>query len=298
MAPISGFFQSNIILIFFVYGLAYFLMGAVIVVESRRTSALPLAGSLWLLGIFGLLNGVVGWIDMFMAMPRPTPGPSTSVLFHVIQPLNCFSCHQRLGPVTITVWGPEQVLGLIKLFFLIGAPTALLLFGARLLRDTIGREVHWLRSTPLALLGVLGVSALVGRDLIGEGIEERLVTAGILARYVLYVPASILAAAALVAQRRPLAVMGLPRIARDATWAAFVFGICGILDGLVVPPATFLPASLVNYASFFALSGVPVQAFRAVVALFIAYFVVRILRIFEIEYRGRLSLANEERFMA
>src|SRR3972149_645201 len=174
MAPTSGFFQSNIILIFFVYGLAFFLMGAVIAIESRRASALPLGRSLWLLGIFGLLNGVVGWIDMFMAMPRPTPGPSPTVLTHVIQPLNCFDCHQRLGASVGPGWQLQQVMDLAKLFFLIGAPTALILFGARLLHDTRNLASRWRRWTPLGFLGIFLVSYFFGRDLIGEDIGERL----------------------------------------------------------------------------------------------------------------------------
>jgi hypothetical protein len=195
MAPTSGFFQSNIIFIFFAYGLAFCLMGVVIVVESRRTSALNLARSLWLLGGFGLLNGVVGWIDMFMAMPRPTAGPDTSLISHVIQPLNCFDCHQRLGAVSTLGWEARQAQDLLKLFFLIAAPTALLLFGAKLLHDT--QESRWrlLRWMPLALLGLFSASFLLGRDLSGEGIQDRLVTAGILARYTLYLPGSTLAAA-------------------------------------------------------------------------------------------------------
>lgn len=298
MAPTSGFFQSNIILIFFVYGLAFFLTGVVIAVESRRASGLPLARSLWLLGGFGLLNGMVGWIDMFMAMPRPTAGPSTRVLSHVIQPLNCFDCHQRLGARAALGWEPELVMDLTKVFFLVVAPTLLLLFGTRLLHDSREHPVRWLRWVPLGFLGVFSVSIFLGRDLIDDGIQERLITAGILARYTLYIPGCAMAAVALVAQRRPFAALGLPRIGRDITWAAAVFGLGGLLDGLIVPPAPFFPASLVNYASFFAVSGIPVQAFRTTVALAIAFFVVRSLRIFEIEYRRRLSLSDEERFRA
>jgi len=267
-------------------------------VESRRASGLPLARSLWLLGSFGLLNGMVGWIDMFMAMPGPTPGPAVSVLSHVIQPLNCFDCHQRLGASAALGWAPQQVMDLAKVLFLVAAPTALLLFGARLIDDTRDRPGGWLRWTPLGFLGVFFISIFLGRDLIDDGIQEKLITAGILARYTLFIPACAMAAVALVAQRRPFAALGLPRIARDITLAAGVFGLGGLLDGLIVPPAPFFPASLINYASFFAVTGIPVQAFRAAVALAIAYFVVRTLRIFEIEYRRRFSVADEERFQA
>ncbi len=298
MAPTAGFFESNIILIFFVYGLAFFLMGSVIAAESRQSSALPLARSLWLLGTFGLLNGAVGWIDMFQAMPGSSSGPSTTVLSHVIQPLNCFTCHQRLGTSAGFAWGRPEILNLVKLFFLVSAPTALLVFGSRLLFDIREGKGRWLLWTPLALVIIWMAAVLLGRDLIDEGMEERMITAGILARYILYVPASVMAASALLAQRRPFGALGLPRIAQDTTWASTLFGILGLLDGLVVPPAPFFPASLIDYASFFAVTGVPVQAFRAAVALFIAFFVVRTLRIFEIEHRRRLSLADEERFEA
>jgi signal transduction histidine kinase len=298
MNPISGFFQSNIILIFFVYGLAFFLMGLVIVIESRRTSALSLANSLWLLGGFGLLNGLVGWADMFMAVPRHMPGPPTTILFHQIQPLNCFQCHQQVVAGKLVVgWGSEPYLEVLKTIFLVGAPLLLLYFGTRLLQDTKGAN-PWLRWAPLSLLALWLAATVLGRDLSGTGMQERLITAGIMARYLLYVPAAALGAAAFLSQRPIFQQLRLPRIAREASWASLVFALGGLFDGLVVPPAPFIPASLLNYASFFALSGIPVQAFRAATATAIVYLVLRILRIFQIEYQRRLEKANEERFQA
>src|SRR3972149_8600449 len=63
MAQIS---PGVLVLFFFVYGLAWFVMGLTVALESRRTTALPLASSLKYLAAFGLLDSGAEWLDMFL----------------------------------------------------------------------------------------------------------------------------------------------------------------------------------------------------------------------------------------
>ncbi len=64
MPPITAFLLANIVPIYFVYGLAFFSMGLAVMLESRRTSELPIARSMWLLAAFGLSHGIHEWVDM------------------------------------------------------------------------------------------------------------------------------------------------------------------------------------------------------------------------------------------
>jgi signal transduction histidine kinase len=117
-------------------------------------------------------------------------------------------------------------------------------------------------------------------------------------RYLIYLPASAFAAVALWLQGRRFATSGYRRIARDCRWMGAAFAANGLMAGLVVPPAGFGLAAVLNYDSFLSLVGIPPQVFRAGLAVVIAVFGVRILRVFDIEYARRLHEAQEGRLRA
>ncbi len=50
--------HSNMVLIFFICGLAFFMMGLAIALELRHSSTLRLSRDLRLLALFGLLHGL------------------------------------------------------------------------------------------------------------------------------------------------------------------------------------------------------------------------------------------------
>jgi PAS domain S-box-containing protein len=70
--------------------------------------------------------------------------------------------------------------------------------------------------------------------------------------------------------------------------AAFCFAAYSIFGGLVVPRANFFPASIFNTATFLALTGIPVQVFRALVALGMAFSIWKVLSIFNREITAEL----------
>ncbi len=57
--------QYNMVLIFLIYGLAFFCMGLAITLEANRGSDTRLRHGLRALAIFGILHGIHEWIDMF-----------------------------------------------------------------------------------------------------------------------------------------------------------------------------------------------------------------------------------------
>ena len=82
MDILAEFFEINKSVIYFVYGLAFFVMGLNIALQSRQSSRLELARSMnWLAG-FGILHGLNGWGDLFI------PVQSTYLSTPVANPLS------------------------------------------------------------------------------------------------------------------------------------------------------------------------------------------------------------------
>src|SRR5580704_11560078 len=60
--------SDHILVVFFVCGLAFFLLGIAILLQPRQESAFNIGNSLWLLAGFGLLHGLGEWMDMFLTL--------------------------------------------------------------------------------------------------------------------------------------------------------------------------------------------------------------------------------------
>ena len=56
------------LVVFFSYGLAFFLLGVAILLQPRRGSAFKIGNSLWLLAGFGIFHGLGEWMDMFLTL--------------------------------------------------------------------------------------------------------------------------------------------------------------------------------------------------------------------------------------
>jgi signal transduction histidine kinase len=272
---ISSFLTANLILVFFINGLAFFGMGLAITFEARRPSKLKLAESLWLLAAFAYLRSLANWAEMFLLIQRvgaglnPAPTPASDNL-----PLQT---------------AKALLLPLSYMFLLqFGIKT----FIAANQRHLWLRWVHpalisfWLLALAQAIYSSPGASA------------EWLLAADVWARYLLYLPGSALAGLAVFLHCRVFRDMNLPHIARDCIGAAASFGLKAIVAGLVVSPAPYFPAFFLNESSFLAVVGVPVQVLRTITTLAIAYFVVRILEVFEIEQRRQLEAATQGRLQA
>lgn len=86
-------------------------------------------------------------------------------------------------------------------------------------------------------------------------------------------------------------------IKRCTLTLSVTFFIYGILAGLIVPSGAFFPASVLNGESFEAMTGLPVQLFRALCAILAGYAITQILRVFkhQTDYHIlKLSKALEE----
>ncbi len=59
------------IFVFFIYGLAFFILGFAILLYPKKDSVYILADKLWLIAGFGIVHGINEWIDMFLLIQKP-----------------------------------------------------------------------------------------------------------------------------------------------------------------------------------------------------------------------------------
>ena len=189
MNPISAFFVRNIVVVFFLYGLAFFVLGLALAMAYRRTSEFKFARSIPFLAAFGILHGIHEWYEMFQQIAFLTSGHAPTV--------------------------PEE---LIRLAILVVSFLMLLVFGVVLLTPNRSYSFRY-----LPILGVFGlwlVGALVVNLAFKPSVEEIIGLADVLARYGIGIPAALIGAWALMVQQRTFREHDMPRFGRYLVWCA------------------------------------------------------------------------------
>ena len=257
----------EILIVFFVYGAAFFTMGLAMTLEAGRSPSLANANLLRPLAAFGILHGLHEWFEIF--------------LLQIVW----------LG-AEFPDWISWLRLGLLAISF-----TVLIQYGVQAFR--LPKQ----KSAPVAALG-LSVLALYVLFILfnalmifraGQIFEVRFTDA--LIRYLLAVPGALLAAQGLYFQalaaksegRRPL-VVGLQ-------WAGLGFGIYGLTQVFVTKVDMF-PARWISADAFLAATGVPIQAVRAAMAVVVMVGMIRAMRVVEAERRNQLLAAQQARLEA
>src|SRR5919108_5103303 len=124
MGTLITFFEVNRAIIYFVYGLAFFVMGLVVALQSRQSSRLELARSLnWLAG-FGILHGLNEWGDLFIPIQStylPTPIVNLLYIVQLVLLALSFMCLFVFGvsllkPSGINKWLAAAPTGLFALW--------------------------------------------------------------------------------------------------------------------------------------------------------------------------------------
>lgn len=269
MGEFPAFCQSNLPLIYGLYGLAFFVTGVAVALESGRNSQLALARALPFLAAFGLAHGLNQWIEMFMLMMSPEPSVPDA-----------------------------RGIEAIVLFLLASSFVFLIEFALRLLR--LLEPEHYRRWSRLTwvLVGIYVVGLALDRLLAPWGdISAFWRLANVLARYLLGMTGALLACWAMYVQRRAFLRNGYAQFSRDLIGAALAFAWYALLQ-LVAPPAPFFPANVINTTTFLAFTAIPVQLFLAAVVAILTFFLLRVLRVFEIEYARRIEQLNRARFEA
>ncbi len=268
MHPITEFFVRNMIAVYFLYGLAFFTLGLALTFTTRQTSRLRFARALPCMAAFGLLHGAHEWFEMGQRISVETQG--------------------------YTPGAPEEV---GRLLLLVASFAMLLCFGVQLLMPASvpRRRIYgpvaalilvWLVLT-LAFASSMQATPLA-TVAIGDG----------LARYLLAIPGAVLAAWALMREQRVFRRLELGQFGRDMVSAAAALLLYGVVGQLFVRPSTLPWAEVLSTDHFLAWFGIPVQLFRAVMALALTIFLMRIMNAFAVEHRRQLERANHERLTA
>lgn len=249
------------IVIYFLYGLAFFSMGLLVALEGGRSSDERLRKALRPLYGFGLVHGVHEFLIMFGEILKLT-GRSYPLLT-----------------------GLE--LGLLAFSFL-----SLAAFGSYLLsKSATAQRVSLI--VPLALETIWVFGLMVFRERYPHA--EMLLVAEAWTRYSLAIPASLLAAIGLIAQQRAFRRAGLIRFGQDSLWAAIAFGWYGLAGQLFTSPSPLSPSNVINSDLFIHLFGFPIQILRALMATAAAFFVIRFLRAFQVETAHQIEELKEAR---
>jgi signal transduction histidine kinase len=254
-------------LVFFVYGLAFFGMGLAMALESGRSPTLAEARVLLPLAAFGVIHGAHEWFESYLlqaaALGTQLPG-----------------------------WIPWTRLALLGSSF-----SCLLLFAYNQLRLSVRpnprTRIFHSGVLPLYILGILAGLFFALKQ---TGIALFPLLDG-LARYLLAVPAALLAALALRARSRLAQAEGHHRLAKFFMLASLGFGIYSLTQ-VIVHPMDMFPANLVNEETFFGLTGIPIQGVRTLAALMITYGLLRAAQLAEIQRNSDLASAQQARLEA
>jgi signal transduction histidine kinase len=259
-------FEVNTTLVFFAYGLVFFILGLAIALQSRRHSRLELARGLGWLAAFGLVHGFYEWGAVFIPIQAS----------YLAEPAIRF-------------------LEVIHIILLALSFAFLFQFGVELLRN------RWPKLVALPLLITVAwmlVFFMPGLALAKEPLSWHQ-NALIWARYLIGFPASICAAFGLRYQAdRYIKSMETQHIYRTLTLSEVAFLVYAFFGGLVVPPGSFFPASWLNEQILLEWTGIPVPVLRSLTGLVLTVSIIRALEVFEVEVDQLIEKATLERNLA
>ena len=185
----------------------------------------------------------------------------------------------------VRIHSPAPILENIRMLTLPASFYCLIIFGVWVVVD-VHKKASALKILPVILpLAWLAIFLFYQDFLMGD----------IWSRYLLCVPGTLLTGLGCYLQLRQFKHVNWPVVVGHLKIAAVVFVIYGVLAGAIVPTASFFPAAYLNYDLIQQVFGMPVQIFRAVCAVILAYCILRILEVFHWETQTALW-ENELRF--
>ena len=245
-----------IVPVYFIYGLAFFSMGLLVAVEGGRASDVRLRRALPPLAGFGIVHAAHEWMEMYVLMGHPISALEVTIM-----------------------WG-------IQLATLAFSFISLAAFGSFLLAESeVTRRLILLIPIGLQAVWVFGLYHFRG-EYTGQILWD---VADTWTRYTLAIPASLLTAIGLIVQQRAFRRSGLIRFGQDALWAAITFGWYGLFGQFFAKATPIFPSNIINQQTFFDLFGIPIQMFRALMAVVAALFVIRFLRAFQVETERKIA---------
>ncbi|MCX5718261.1 MAG: ATP-binding protein [Nitrospirae bacterium] len=260
MELIYQWFQNNLDIIFFIYGLAFVVMGIAILLQPKKGSKLGFAHTLWLLAFFGITHGTNELLDMWTIIKGKSPA-----------------------------------LDMVRWFILLISYFSLFEFGRQLFRLNESKSPRWQKKIAglfiWELLPIIGLFILIS----GFTSSDFWKVGSIWARYLLCLPGGFLIGFGFfLYYESEKEILEPLKVRKYFSFAGLAFLIYGIVGGAVVPKGDFFPSNYLNADSFLSTVKIPVQIFRAVCAVISTWAVIGILKIFNLETTRKLEIAMIE----
>ena len=263
---INTFFENNILIMRVLYALLFFLYAFAIVLKQNRRSELKLARSFWLLSFYGFFLGINELITIVV-----------------------FARGAEFSQETL------QLLRITELFLRSFAFMVMLWLGIRLVSDIYPRMryLSWVGLTMILLWLPGAVYALsLNHDQLFLGIMDNL------SRYLFVLPGLFLTGAGLLLHEKEIEKFRIPSLIWHVRGLAYTFFAGVFLIGMIASHPVLWPAVLLNRHTFEQFTGIPLIFFRSIYLICVAYFVVKIVNVFEVEREHRLEDALKRQVLA
>ena len=259
--------DPTLLIVFFIYGLAFFSMGLTLALEINRIPASANGRVLRPLAVFGIIHGSHEWLESYLLQA------------------------QAAG-TSIPGW-----LAWVRIVLLISSFLFLMIFGIMSFRQP-GFQIRGGMGIILALMGVYALGVLVSAITTYHSVP--IPWADFLdgmARYLLAALGAVLAALVFQFEAMQAREAGRIKLAKAnslSMWGFFVYA----LAQLVTRPLTMFPANILNSEVFRSAFGFPVQIIRALAAIVITLGVLWASQLAETERQAQLNAAQKERLEA
>jgi signal transduction histidine kinase len=256
----------GLLLVYFVYGLAFWTMGLAVLLESGRAPNRAEVRSLRWLASFGIVHGTHEWLEAYLLLAKQ-------------------------GGMTFPDW-----LQWLRVSMLVTSFGLLLGYALSSLRQAppLFRRNSILCAT--VVFGALGSLFILGSARAVDSVPPALAV-DVASRYLLAVPAALLASLAMWSTAQNESEHTHSAIGSNLRLASIGFALYGLSQFFVAPMAWF-PANTLNQTVFVTVTGVPVQALRALAAVVISIGLLRAMQAAEQERQRLFVDAQRTRLAA
>ena len=269
MPMTTDWFVENRTLVYFSYGLVFFILGIAILLQTRSYSRLRLARNLPWLGWFGILHGLYEWGEIFIPIQVTNMGEHFFPLFN-------FMHHILLA---FSFW-------------------CLFQFGIELLRPT-SRAWRFVRLIPTLVLAAWTIGPMILGYVFSQNMDNWHGFTYAITRYMLCFPGAILSGIGLMRQARiQITPLKVPKIATTLRIASVALFAYAFLAGIITPKANFFPASVINAEWFTSTFFAPPPIFRSFVGMVLLISIIRALEVFNIETDRMIRSMEQGQVMA
>ena len=286
---LTELFETNRIIVLTVYGQVFFVLGLAIALQSLKRSTLALARPLPWLAAFGIVHGFHEWGYLFIPIQSgwlPLPATEALLILQLIIKGASFAFLLQFGVELLAAITGQPILPRLRLL-----PAAAF--------------VAWIGATLAVSAGMTGyvpdARAWLPEGHIADALRQvgaPLAVGDVLARWMLALPGSALAAWGLLASAAAVGPLARPPVVLGLRAAAAAFAVYAVVGGLIGLPAPFPPASVLNGVTLLGAIGVPIEVLRSATGLVIAVSIILALDLFEQETDRALAEARRRELLS